>query len=124
VRDARRFMSALSAACRAKPVVVLKAGSFASGSTADITHSGAIVGSDSVFDVAIRRAGAVRSESLNQFFAAAKTLSTRHQPAGNRLAIVTNGSGPGLMAADQIGRRWRVFRADHRKAVRRAAICR
>lgn len=104
VRNARRFMSALSAACRHKPVVVLKAGSFASGSTADITHSGAIVGSDKVFDAAIRRAGAVRIETLNQFFAAAKTLSTRLQPSGNRLAVVTNGNGPGLMAADRVMR--------------------
>jgi acetyltransferase len=101
VRNARRFMSALSAACRAKPVVVLKAGSFASGSTADLTHSGALVGSDEVFETAIRRAGAVRIETLNQFFAAAKTLSTRLKPRGDRLAIVSNGNGPGLMAADR-----------------------
>lgn len=104
VRDARRFMSALSAACRAKPVVVLKAGSFASGSTADLTHSGAIVGSDDVFEAAIRRAGAVRIRTLNQFFAVAKTLSTRLKPRGNRLAVITNGNGPGLMAADRATR--------------------
>jgi acetyltransferase len=101
VHDARRFMSALAAACRAKPVVVMKAGRYASGSSDDITHSGAIVGSDEVFEAAIRRAGAVRINTLNQFFAAAKTLSSRLKPQGNRLAIVSNGNGPGIMAADR-----------------------
>lgn len=101
VRDARRFMSALSEACRAKPVVVLKAGRYASGSSEDLTHSGAVVGSDEVFATAIRRAGAVRIDTLNQFFAAAKTLSTRIKPRGNRLAVVSNGNGPAMMAADR-----------------------
>ena len=101
VRDARRFMSALSAASRAKAVVVLKAGRHASGSNDDITHSGAIVGTDAVFESAIRRAGAVRIDTLNQFFAAAKTLSTRIKPRGSKLAVITNGNGPGMMAADR-----------------------
>ena len=105
VRDARRFMSALAAACRTKPVIVLKAGRFASGSSDDITHSGAIVGSDEVFEAAIRRAGAVRIDTLNQFFAAAKTLSMRLKPQGNRLAVVSNGNGPGMMAADRTTRK-------------------
>ena len=104
-RDARRFMSALSAACRVKPVVVLKAGRCAIDSPVPLTHSGAEVGADEVFEAAIRRAGAVRIGTFIQFFAAAITLSTHVKPLGNRLAIVSNGSGPGLLAADHALRR-------------------
>ena len=60
IANARRFMSALRAAANAKPVIVLKAGRKTAGNLAAQTHSGAIVGSDDVFDAALRRAGAVR----------------------------------------------------------------
>ncbi len=100
IRDARRFMSALRAAANAKPVIVLKAGRKPAGSKAALTHSGAIVGSDDVFDAAIRRAGAVRVRSFVQLFTIAKCLSARQRPQGRRLAIVTNGGGPGVLAAD------------------------
>lgn len=100
IRDARRFMSALRAAANAKPVIVLKAGRRPAGSKAALTHSGAIVGSDDVFDAALQRAGAVRVRTFVQLFSAAKCLSARYLPVGNRLAIVTNGGGPGVLAAD------------------------
>lgn len=100
IRDARRFMSALRAAANAKPVFVLKAGRKPAGSTAALTHSGAIVGSDDVFDAALQRAGAVRVRTLVQLFTAAKGLSARTLPVGKRLAIITNGGGPGVLAAD------------------------
>jgi acetyltransferase len=100
IRDARRFMSALRAAAKVKPVVVLKAGRKPAGSKAALTHSGAIVGSDDVFDAALQRAGAVRVRSFVQLFSAAKCLSARYLPVGKRLAIVTNGGGPGVLAAD------------------------
>jgi acetyltransferase len=105
IRDARRFMSALRAAANAKPVFVLKAGRKPASSTAALTHSGAIVGSDDVFDAALRRAGAVRVRSFVQLFTAAKGLSGRSLPTGRRLAIVTNGGGPGVLAADWAGER-------------------
>ncbi|MDL2355956.1 MAG: bifunctional acetate--CoA ligase family protein/GNAT family N-acetyltransferase [Pseudomonadota bacterium] len=100
--DARAFLSALRAAANTKPVVVLKAGRKAAGSQAALTHSGAIVGSDEVFDAALRRAGAVRVKSFNQLFSAAKCLASRYRPVGTRLAVVTNGGGPGVLAADWI----------------------
>ncbi|MDB5894512.1 MAG: family N-acetyltransferase [Rhodoferax sp.] len=102
ITHARRFMSALRAAASAKPVVVLKAGRKAAGNQAALTHSGAIVGSDDVFDAALRRAGAVRVRSFVQLFSAAKCLASRYRPVGRRLAIVTNGGGPGVLAADWI----------------------
>ncbi len=102
ITDARRFMSALRAAANAKPVVVLKSGRKPAGNRAALTHSGSIVGSDDVFDSALRRAGAVRVRSFVQLFSAAKCLASRYRPVGRRLAIVTNGGGPGVLAADWI----------------------
>lgn len=102
ISNARRFMSALRAAANAKPVVVLKAGRKSAGNRAALTHSGSIVGSDDVFDAALRRAGAVRVRSFVQLFSAAKCLASRYRPVGRRLAIVTNGGGPGVLAADWV----------------------
>ena len=102
ITNARRFLSALRGAANTKPVVVLKAGNAAAALQAAQTHSGAIVGSDEVFDAALRRTGAVRVQSFVQLFAAAKCLASRYRPVGPRLAIVTNGGGPGVLAADWI----------------------
>ncbi|EIF33969.1 acyl-CoA synthetase (NDP forming) [Burkholderia sp. Ch1-1] len=100
ITNARRFLSALRAAAITKPVVVLKAGRKAAASQAALTHSGNIIGSDEVFDAALRRAGAVRVRSFAQLFSAAKCLASRYRPVGSRLAIVTNGGGPGVLAVD------------------------
>jgi len=102
ISSARHFMSALRSAAIAKPVVVLKSGRKPAGNEAAQTHSGAIVGSDEVFDAALRRAGAVRVRSFVELFSAAKCLASRYRPVGRRLAIVTNGGGPGVLAADWV----------------------
>ena len=102
VSNARQFMSALRAAANAKPVVILKAGRQAAGNRAAVTHSGTLAGSDAVFDAALRRAGAVRVHSFVALFSAAKCLASRYRPVGQRLAVVTNGGGPGVLAADWI----------------------
>jgi acetyltransferase len=102
ISNARRFMSALRSAANAKPVIVLKAGRKPAGNEAAQTHSGAIVGSDDVFDAALRRAGAVRVTSFVELFSAAKCLASRYRPVGKRLSIVTNGGGPGVLAADWV----------------------
>ncbi len=101
IRDARSFISGLRIAARMKPVIVIKAGRHAEGSKAAETHTGALVGADDVFDTALQRAGAVRAKTIEQLFAAAQLLSTRHRVSGNRLAIVTNGGGLGVMATDR-----------------------
>ena len=100
IRDARGFLSALRAAARVKPVVALKVGRYTSGSRAASSHTGALVGSDAVFDAALRRAGSVRVRTYTQLFAAARVLATGRLAEGERLAIVTNGGGPGVVAAD------------------------
>ena len=101
VHDARAFMSGLRSAARAKPVIVLKVGRHETGSRAASTHTGAMIGSDDVFDAALERAGVVRAMTFGQLFAAASILSTGKRVRGNRLAIVTNGGGPGVLATDR-----------------------
>jgi acetyltransferase len=101
IRNARRFMSGLRAAARMKPVIVIKAGRHAEGSRAAMSHTGALVGADDVFDAALERAGAVRAQTVQQLFSAARMLSSGARVAGNRLAIVTNAGGPGVMATDR-----------------------
>lgn len=101
VRKARRFISGLRAASRMKPVIVLKVGRNAEGSRAAMTHTGAMIGSDEVFGVALERAGVVRALTVGQLFAAAELLGSGARVSGNRLCIVTNGGGPGALAADR-----------------------
>jgi acetyltransferase len=100
IRHARRFMSALRAAAYTKPVVVMKGGRAAAGSRVAQTHSASIVGADDVFDAALRRAGVVRVRQFTQLFSAAQCLASRFRPVGEQLAIVTNGGGPAVLAAD------------------------
>jgi acetyltransferase len=100
VRDARRFMSSLRAAARLKPVIVMKVGRNPVGSRAAMSYTGAIVGADDVFDAAIRRAGVVRVKTVGQLVAAAQALAAHVRPRGNRMVVITNGGGPGVMAAD------------------------
>jgi len=100
VRRPRQFLSAVRAASAIKPVVVLKAGRHASGSKAAMSHTGALAGDDAVFDSALRRTGAIRILRYAQLFSASEALSGGRFPRGSRLAIVTNGGGPGVLAAD------------------------
>ncbi|MBD5805451.1 Succinyl-CoA ligase [ADP-forming] subunit alpha [Azoarcus sp. Aa7] len=101
IRDARRFMSALRGAARVKPVLLIKVGRHPQGARAIRSHSGSVSGDDAVFDAALRRAGVIRLYNMGQLFAAANALFSHFRPRGNRLAIVTNGGGPGVMAVDR-----------------------
>ncbi len=101
VSDARTFISGLRVAARLKPVIVVKSGRSEDGTRAAVSHTGARVGGDEVFDAAIRRAGAVRVNTSGELVAAAQTLAAGTRVDGPRLAILTNGGGPGVMAADR-----------------------
>ncbi|MDH2915327.1 MAG: CoA-binding protein, partial [Gallionella sp.] len=101
IRNARSFMSALRAAARIKPVILVKVGRHAAGSKAAMSHTASLVGADDVFDAAVSRVGVVRVQTITQLFTAAKALSCGFKPVGDRLAIVTNGGGPGVMAVDR-----------------------
>jgi len=100
IKNARRFMSALRAAARCKPVLLMKVGRHPAGEQAALSHTGALAGDDDVFDAALRRCGVVRLANMGQMYAAAQALFSNFHPRGNRLAIITNGGGPGVMAAD------------------------
>jgi acetyltransferase len=102
IDHARRFMSGLRAAARMKPVIVLKTGRHREAGQAATTHSGALIGDDAVFASALRRAGAVRVTTLEELFAAAGILSRGCRTQGDRLAIVSNAGGLGVMAADRV----------------------
>ena len=102
IKDARKFMSAARAAARVKPVVVVKSGRMALGAKAAATHTGALAGSDAVYDAAFRRAGIVRVSDLRELFDCAETLGRVDPPPGKRLAILTNGGGVGVLAIDRL----------------------
>jgi acetyltransferase len=101
----RKFMSAARAAARNKPVLVVKAGRSPQGAAAASSHTGALAAADLVFDAAIRRAGMLRVDTLQQLFDGAETLAHFHgrlpaTAAAQELVLVTNGGGAGVMAAD------------------------
>ena len=102
IKDARKFMSAARAAARIKPVVVVKSGRMAQGAKAAATHTGALAGSDAVYDAAFRRAGILRVSNLRELFDCAETLGRVAAPPGKRLAILTNGGGIGVLAVDRL----------------------
>jgi len=100
ITNARKFMSAARAASRVKPVVVIKAGRHEEAAKAAASHTGAMAGSDAVYTAAFRRAGMLRVLSLEELFDAVETLANRPRIKGDRLAIVTNGGGMGVLATD------------------------
>lgn len=102
VGNARKFMSAARLAARGKPVVAIKAGRHAESAHAVVSHTGALAGADAVYDAAFARAGVLRVYSLDELFAAARTLAFAPPVEGNRLAILTNGGGLGILAADAL----------------------
>src|ERR1700730_8964655 len=102
IKDSRKFMSAARAAARIKPVVVVKSGRMAQGAKAAATHTGALAGSDAVYDDAFRRAGVLRVSYLRELFDCHATLGRVEQPSGKRLAILTNGGGIGVLAIDRL----------------------
>lgn len=102
ITDARKFMSAARAAARTKPVVVVKTGRFEAGKRAAASHTGALAGSDAAYDAAFNRAGLLRVHDLDELFDAVETLALARPPAGDRLAILTNGGGFGVLATDAL----------------------
>lgn len=100
IESPRKFMSAARAAARNKPVIVVKAGRSAQGQKAAASHTGALAGSDEVFDAAISRAGMLRVFTLQHLFLAAELLARFRDNRSEQLIVLTNGGGAGVMAAD------------------------
>lgn len=102
VTAARKFLSAARMASRTKPVFVVKAGRSRAGAQAALSHTGALAGSDAVCDAAFRRAGMLRVRTLDELFHAVSTLATGTRVQGERLTVLTNGGGIGVLAVDHL----------------------
>jgi acetyltransferase len=99
--DARKFLSLIKSIIKEKPVIILKVGRTIAGSRAAASHTGTIAGeNDVVFDCAIKQAGAVRAQNLEEFYDLAKAFQFVELPMGNRLSIITLSGGEGVMATD------------------------
>ncbi len=105
VTDARKFMSAGRQAARSKPVIVIKAGRGAAAARAAASHTGALAGADEVYDAAFRRAGMLRVFGMVELFDAVETLASGLQIRSDKLTILTNGGGIGVLAAEAVADR-------------------
>ncbi|OQY91241.1 MAG: hypothetical protein B6D38_01185 [Anaerolineae bacterium UTCFX1] len=104
ISDGKRFIRIASETARKKPIVALKVGRFESGQKAAASHTGALAASDTTFDAAFEKAGVLRAETAEQMFDWARALETCPLPNGNRISILTNAGGPGVIAADALER--------------------
>jgi acetyltransferase len=102
VGDARSFLSAAREVALRKPIIVIKAGRTAAASKAASSHTGALTGSDEVFDAALRRCGVLRVQRISDLFHMAEVLGRQPRPKGPRLTILTNAGGPGVLATDAL----------------------
>src|SRR5579864_5485395 len=102
IGEARGFLSAAREVALTKPIIVIKAGRSEAASHAASSHTGALTGSDEVFDAAFRRCGVLRVQSIADIFHMADVLSKQPRPRGNRLVILTNAGGPGVLATDAL----------------------
>jgi acetyltransferase len=102
VGDARSFLSAAREVALTKPIIVIKVGRTEAAAKAAASHTGALTGSDDVLDAAFRRVGVLRVDTIAELFDIAELLGKQPRPAGPRLAIVTNGGGPGVLATDAL----------------------
>lgn len=103
--DGQEFMRVARKVTRKKPVIVLKSGRTQAGARAAASHTGALAGSDSAFDAAFKQSGVIRVESGEQLFDYAQVFASQPLPKGDRVAIITNAGGPGIMATDACDRR-------------------
>ncbi|MDM9581568.1 bifunctional acetate--CoA ligase family protein/GNAT family N-acetyltransferase [Nostoc sp. GT001] len=102
IGNARSFLSAAREVALTKPIIVIKAGRTAAAAKAAASHTGALTGSDAVFDAAFRRSGVLRVKSIADLFDMAEVLAKQPRPKGPRLTIITNAGGPGVLAADAL----------------------
>ena len=102
IGDARAFLSAAREVALTKPIIVIKPGRTAGAAKAAASHTGSLTGSDEVLEVAFRRSGVLRVNSIAELFYTAEVMAKQPRPSGNRLTIVTNAGGPGVLATDAL----------------------
>lgn len=100
IKEGDKFLRVAQEAAAIKPVVILKVGITQAGAKAASSHTGSLAGADMAYGAAFKRAGVIRAENFEALFDYALAFATQPLPAGNRVAIITNAGGPGIMAAD------------------------
>ncbi|MEN6615415.1 MAG: GNAT family N-acetyltransferase, partial [Syntrophorhabdus sp.] len=102
IGNSRRFMSSARGFARTKPIVIVKPGKYRESAKAALSHTGSMAGDDQVYDAAFKRVGVIRVNEFSDLFNAASVLDSKYLPRGNRLAIITNAGGFGVMATDTL----------------------
>lgn len=102
IGNARSFLSAAREVALTKPIIVIKSGRTEAAAKAATSHTGALAGSDAVFDAALKRCGVLRVYSISDLFDMAEVLSKQPRPNGPRLTMITNAGGPGVIATDTL----------------------
>jgi acyl-CoA synthetase (NDP forming) len=103
IRSGRKFLEAAQTVTRKKPVVALKSGRTDAGARAAASHTGAIAGSDQIYDAAFEQTGVLRAQDMDEFFHAGKAFSMQIPAKGKNVGIITDAGGPGIMAVDECG---------------------
>jgi acetate---CoA ligase (ADP-forming) len=98
--DGRKFVDTVTRVTQEKPIIAVKAGVSPEGAKAASSHTGALAGSDEAYNAILRQSGVIRVESIIDLFDYARAFAKQPPPRGNRVAIITNGGGPGIMATD------------------------
>lgn len=102
IHDPANFRRLASRISKKKPILALKAGRSAAGASAASSHTGSLAGADLAADALLRQSGVIREFSLRDLFATAKVFANCPIPKGDRVAIITNSGGPGIMATDAV----------------------
>lgn len=101
IRSGREFIEVAEKVSRKKPIVALKCGRTSAGARAAASHTGAMAGSDQIYDAAFAQTGVLRARDTEEFFDIGKTFSMQPPAAGKNVGIITDAGGPGIMAADE-----------------------
>ena len=101
IKFGRRFLEVARNVTARKPVVALKAGRSAAGARAAASHTGAIAGSDKIYDAAFEQAGVLRACDMEEFFDTGKALAMQPPALGRNIGVLTDAGGPGIMAVDE-----------------------
>ncbi|HEY3315469.1 MAG TPA: CoA-binding protein, partial [Bacillota bacterium] len=102
VNDGKRFIRVAREASRKKPVIIFKSGTSQAGAQAASSHTGALAGSDLAYDTAFKQAGVIRARTMDELFGLATAFTNQPIPKGEKVAVVTNSGGPGIIASDAI----------------------
>ena len=101
IKDGREFIKIAKKVTLKKPVVVIKSGKSSAGARAAASHTGAIAGSDKIYEAAFQQSGVIRARDMSEFFDCGKALAMQHPAFGNNIGILTDAGGPGVMTVDE-----------------------